>query len=112
MKFKGNYYWLFTTQLISGIIAYPLLMKFGLVKGMLFSFIPFLIGMITTLKNYKPDEREMQLIYRTDSIKSIFLIIAMAIIYLYFPAINWFFAMYAGIGFFRGITGLIIYATN
>jgi uncharacterized membrane protein (DUF485 family) len=74
MKLKGNYFWLFTLQLVSGII--------------------------------------MQLIHKTDSFQSILLVVAMAIIYFYFPLINWFFAMYAGLSIFRGITGLIIFATN
>ncbi len=112
MKLKGNYYWMFGMQIISGIIAYPLMIEFGVVKGLIFSFIPFLIGMITTLMDYKPDERDMQLIYKTDTIKSILLTIAMAVIYMYLPSVNWFFAFIAGISLFRGFTGIIIFATN
>ena len=112
MKLKGNYFWFFSLQLISGIIAYPLLMKFGLFLGIFLSFLPFLVGLITTHVNYKPDERDMQLIHKIDSFKSILVVVAMAIIYLYFPLINWFFALYAGISIFRGVTGLIIFATN
>ncbi len=112
MKLKGNYFWLFTLQLVSGIIAYPLMVKFGLLLGILLSFLPFLVGLITTHVNYKPDERDLQLIHKTDSFKSMLLVVAMALIYLYFPLINWFFAMYAGISIFRGVTGLIIFATN
>ncbi len=112
MNVKGNYFWMFGTQLFSGIIAYPLMIKLGLVAGLLISFVPFLIGMVTTHANYKPDERDMQLIYKTDSIKSTLLVIAMAIIYLYFPSVNWFFALVAGIGLLRGLTGTIIFATH
>ena len=112
MKLKGNYYWMFGMQLISGIIAYPLMIKFGVAKGIILSFIPFLIGMVTTLRKHKPDEREMQLTYKTDTIKSILVVIAMAIIYLYFPSINWFFALISAISIFRGLTAIIIFATN
>ncbi len=112
MRLKGNYYWFFALQLVSGIIAYPLMVKFGLLLGILLSFLPFLVGLITTHVNYKPDERDLQLIHKTDSFKSMLLVVAMALIYLYFPLINWFFAMYAGISIFRGVTGLIIFATN
>ncbi len=112
MKLKGNYFWFFTLQLVSGIIAYPLMVKFGLFLGIFLSFLPFLAGLITTHVNYKPDERDMQLIHKTDSFHSILVMVAMAIIYLYFPSINWFFALFAGISIFRGVTGLIIFATN
>ena len=33
MKLKGNYFWFFSLQLVSGIIAYPLMVKFGLFLG-------------------------------------------------------------------------------
>lgn len=112
MKLKGNYFLFFTLQFVSGIIAYPLLVKFGLFLGIFLSFLPFLAGLITTHVNYKPDERDMQLIHKTDSFHSMLVMVAMAIIYLYFPSINWFFALYAGISIFRGATGLIIFATN
>ncbi len=112
MKLKGNYFCFFSLQLISGIIAYPLLMKFGLFLGIFLSFLPFFAGLITTHVNYKPDERDMQLIHKTDSFHSILVMVAMTIIYLYFPSINWFFALFAGISIIRGATGLIIFATN
>ena len=111
MTLKGNYLWMFAMQLFSGIIAYPLMVKLGLVAGILISFIPFLIGMVTTHWHYKSDERDMQLVYKTDTIQSIFLVIAMALIYLYFPGINWFFALVAGVSILRGITGMIVFAT-
>ena len=112
MKLKGNYFWLFTSQLISGIIVYPLMVKFGVFLGIVLAFLPFLAGLITTHVNYEPDERDMQLIHKTDSFQSILLMVAMALIYLYFPSINWFFALCAGISIFRGVTGIIIFATN
>jgi hypothetical protein len=112
MKLKGNYFWFFALQLVSGIIAYPLMVKFGVFLGIFLSYLPFFAGLITTHVNYKPDERDMQLIHKTDSFHSMLLMVAMAIIYLYFPSINWFFAMCAGISIFRGATGLIIFATN
>jgi len=112
MRLKGNYHWMFSMQLLAGIIAYPLMAGLGAVQGLLLSFIPFLIGMITTQAGYKPDERDMQLIYKTDTVKSIFLVLAMASIYLYFPMVNWFFALVAGIHIFRAITGMIVFALN
>ncbi len=112
MKLKGNYFWFFTLQLVSGTIAYPLMVKFGVFLGIFLSFLLFLAGLITTHVNYKPDERDIQLIHKTDSFQSILLVVAMAIIYLYFPSINWFFALFAGISIFRGVTGLVIFGTN
>ncbi len=41
MKLKGNYFWFFTLQLVSGIIAYPLMVKFGVFLGIFLSFLPF-----------------------------------------------------------------------
>ncbi len=109
MKLKGNYYWMFGTQLLSGIIAYPLMLKLGVVTGILLSFLPFLIGLITTHLKHNPDERDIQLIHKTDSFHGILVMIAMAIIYLKFPGINWFFALVASTGIFRGLTGLMIF---
>ncbi len=109
MKLKGNFYWMFSTQLLSGIIAYPLMLKFGAVTGILLSFFPFLIGLITTHLKYDPDERDMQLVHKTDSFYSILVMMAMAIIYLKFPGINWFFALVATTGIFRGLTGLVVF---
>ena len=48
MKLKGNYFWFFTLQLVSGIIAYPLMVKFGVFLGIFLSFLPFFAGLITT----------------------------------------------------------------
>ena len=112
MIFRGNHIWMFSMQLFSGIIAYPLMAKLGLVAGILISFVPFLLGMITTHWHYQADERDMQLVYKTDTFSSIFLVVAMAMIYLYFPGINWFFAFVAGISIFRGITGIFVFATQ
>ena len=112
MKLKGNNYWFFSMVLLSGIIAYPLMLKFGAVKGILLSFIPFFIGLITTHYKYKTDERDMQLAHRIDSYSSILLTIVMAIIYLYFPSLNWFFVFIASAGISRGISGLIVFSMN
>ncbi len=112
MKLKGNFFLFFSTQLVSGLIAYPLLVKFNLLTGMLLSIIPVFIGMIATRTNYKSDEREFRLISIVDSFTLYILIFVMLLIYHYFPAINWFFAMYTIAGLLRGIIGLIVFFKN
>lgn len=112
MKLKGNYYWMFGMQVLSGILAYPCMVQFGVAFGLILALIPFLIGVATTHATYTPDEREMQLIHKTDSAKSMLLIATMLLIYLYVPGVNWFFALIAALCLLRGIVGIVIFTTH
>ena len=103
---------MFSMEFLSGILAYPLMSYLGMMPGIIIAMIPFLIGIITTNAGYRADERDLQLIHRTDSYHIILVAVAMALIYLYFPGINWFFSFIAAIGIFRGVCGICIFILN
>lgn len=111
MSIKGNYRLMYFVEILSGFITYYACLKLGLM-GVVVGFIPFLLALIMVQKGYNPDEREMSLMHKTNSYESIFVGIAMAVIYLFFPQINWFFALVSIIAIAKGIIGMLIFTLN
>ena len=111
MKLKGNYYLLFSSQLLTGIVTYFACIQFG-ISGVVIGFIPFLIGMLVVLVGHIPDEREMDIMHKSNSYVSIIVATLMAIVYLFFPELNWFFIFVASISLVRGTAGLILCAVK
>ena len=65
MTLKGNYPFMFTVQLLGGILTYLALLKFGII-GIVIGFIPFLFALIAVHTRHDPDEREISLIQKTE----------------------------------------------
>ena len=107
MKLKGNYYLLYSSQFISGVLTYILCLKIGL-SGIALGLLPFTIGMLLALLGHKPDEREMDIAHKSSSFQGIFVAIVMALVYLFLPEANWFYIFVASISIFRGLIGLIL----
>ena len=111
MTLKGNYQFMFIGQLLAGILAYLAMLKFGTI-GIIIGFIPFLFALIAVHKRHIPDERETSLIQKTDSLQGIVVTLIMAMVYMYFPQLNWFYVFVASISIVRGIIGLILFTVN
>ena len=109
MRLRGNYRFLFATQLLAGVLTYWACITFGLI-GIGIGFIPFLAGLNLVLTKHNPDEREMSLLHKTDSYKGIGLVVVMAIVYMYFPQYNWFFIMVSALSIIRGIVGILLFS--
>ncbi len=108
MKLKGNYVFMFAIQFLAGVVTYFACIKFGMV-GIVIGFIPFLVGMTAVQKNYTPDEREMALLQKSNSYESMLVAVIMAIVYMFFPQINWFFIFVSSISIVRGIIGIVLF---
>lgn len=111
MKIKGNYLLMFLLQAISGLLTYYLCIKMGL-PGILLGFIPFLIALILVQTGYKPDEREISILHKSNSYNGIITAFILAIVYLYFPTLNWFFIYIASISLVRGVIGMFLTIFN
>ena len=111
MTIRGNYHLLFFSQLLSGIITYPLGVRFG-IWGLVLGFIPFALGMLLVLIKHVPDEREMLLSHKINSYESICAGVIAGVIYFALPQLNWFFALVAGISLARGIIGLVMFTVR
>jgi hypothetical protein len=109
MTLRGNYHFLFGTQLACGILTWFACLKFGL-YGIIIGFIPFLFGLAAVHYKHETDERELALVHKIDSYQSICAGVIAGVIYVFFPQINWFFALVAGISIVRGIIGLITFS--
>jgi hypothetical protein len=92
---------------ISGALVIALCALYGdwgLTGGVL-----FFVEMILTL-NPNPDEREMQLTYKVQSLHGIPLGIVLGLIYFFFPSINWF-HVFLGFGLLsQGVVGNIVFS--
>ena len=107
MSLRGNYILFHWLTALSGALIVALCALVG--DWGLFGFALFLLAMILTNKR-NPDEREMQLTYKVQSIQSIPIGVILALIYLFFPSVNWFHAFF-GFGLLsQGVVGIIIFA--
>ncbi|NQV16028.1 hypothetical protein HQ531_11270 [bacterium] len=61
---------------------------------------------------YIPDERELSLIHKTESIQGIIIAIVMAVVYLGFPDLNWFYVFVSAISVVRGATGAALFLSQ
>lgn len=111
MTIRGNYHILYGSQLLTGLITYPLCVKLGIL-GLVIGFLPFLLGMIAVMRKHQPDEREMQISYQINSYEGISAGVLAGVIYYFFPGLNWFFALIAGVSIARGIIGLIWFSVR
>ncbi|MDA3886480.1 MAG: hypothetical protein PF638_12880 [Candidatus Delongbacteria bacterium] len=107
MKLKGNYYFFYGMQFISGILTYFLCQQYGL-SGIALGFIPFSLAMLLVIPGHKPDEREMDIFHKSNSYETIFVAVIMAMVYLFLPDVNWFYIFVASISIVRGVIGLIL----
>lgn len=107
MNIRGNqnlFYWATTISGVVTIIACALWGDIGL-AGMLIFFLALALTVKTNL-----DERELQLTHKIQSLEGIPVAAALGLIYVAFPAVNWFHA-FIGIGLLsRGVLGLVIFA--
>lgn len=108
MKLRGNYVFMFLIQMVGGFWTYFACVKFGLL-GVGYGFLPFLVAMILVQVKHEPDERERSLIQQTESIQGIILAVLMAVIYIWFPELNWFYVFVASISVIRGATGAALF---
>ncbi len=108
MKIRGNYILMFMIQLLSGIWTYYACVQFGLM-GVIYGFIPFFIALIAVQVKHETDERELALIHQTDSAQGIVIAVLMAIVYMWFPDLNWFYLFVANISIVRGAIGATLF---
>lgn len=111
MKFRGNYLLLFSVQFLSGFLTYYCCIQFGLI-GIAIGFIPFGFALVAVQMKHDADERELSLVHKTDSAQSIVIAVAMAIVYLWFPDLNWFYLFVANISIVRGAIGAGLFLTS
>ena len=107
MKIKGNYYILFIGQIISGIITYFACVQFDL-WGVLIGITPFLIAMFAVQIGYKPDEREIEILHKSNSYEGMIIASIMTIVYIFIPSANWFYIFAASISIVRGVVGIVL----
>jgi|GEM_PF-822018 len=103
-RLKGNYIFLFVVQFFGGFWTYYACFQFGLI-GVGYGFIPFLLALLLVQPGYDPDERELSHIHKTDSIQGIVVATLMAIVYIWFPELNWFYVFVSAISVVRGAVG-------
>jgi len=111
MKIRGNYILMFAVQFVSGFWTYYACVHFGL-PGVAYGAIPFIVGLIAVQLKHTPDERELALIHRTDSAQGIVIAVLMAVVYLWFPDLNWFYLFVANISIVRGAIGVTLFLTS
>ena len=111
MKFRGNYLLMFSVQFFSGFLTYYFCVKYGLI-GVVIGFFPFLLALIAVQVKHDPDERELSLMHKTDSAQSIVIAVVMAIVYMWFPDLNWFYLFVANISIVRGAIGAGLFLTS
>ncbi len=109
MKIKGNFMLLYASQAVSGILIWFATQKWGL-PGMGIGIIPYFVAMSLVLFRHETDEREMQLSHKINSYDSIGLGFTAGIIYLFFPDLNWFFALISVGSLARGVIGVLFFA--
>jgi len=105
MNIRGNRILFFSMELLSGIITFAATLLYGdtgLLGMALFFIAMFLIHRM-------PDERELTLIYKATALETSVLGAIMAIIYLKFPAYNWFHGFISFGLITRGLIGLFIF---
>ena len=107
MNTRGNqtlFYWITTVSGIVTLIACFLWGDIGL-AGMLIFFVGLALTLMTNL-----DERELQLTHKVQSLEAIPVAAALGLIYVAFPAVNWFHA-FIGIGLLaHGVLGVVIFS--
>ena len=108
MKIRGNYILMFVIQFLSGILTYFACVKFGLI-GIVYGGIPFFTALIMVQAKYTPDERELALIHQTETVQGIFVAGIMALVYIVFPELNWFYVFVSSISIVRGIAGTVLF---
>ena len=111
MRIRGNYVLLFVVQLFSGLLTYYACSLYDL-AGVAIGFVPFLVALVAVQANYLPDERERGLIYKTDTTQGIVVAVVMALTYMFFPELNWFYIFISSISVVRGIAGTVFFITG
>ncbi|NQV38317.1 MAG: hypothetical protein HQ509_09975 [Candidatus Marinimicrobia bacterium] len=108
MKFRGNYILMFTIQFLGGFWTYYACNLFGLF-GVIYGIIPFILVLIVVQAKYIPDERELSLIHKTENYQGIIVAVLMAIVYMGFPELNWFYIFVSSISVARGAIGVALF---
>jgi len=108
MKIRGNYILMFVVQFFGGILTYFACEEFG-IMGVLYGGIPFILTMIAVQAKYRPDERELAIIYKTETVQGIFVAGTMAVVYIAFPQLNWFYVFVSAISVVRGVAGTVLF---
>ena len=111
MRLKGNYVFMFAIQFLGGFWTYYACVQFGLI-GVGLGFIPFLLALLLVQPGYEPDERELALIHKTESIQGIVVATLMAVVYIWFPDFNWFYIFASAISVVRGATGVSLFLSS
>ena len=108
MRIRGNYILMFVVQFFSGILTYFACEQFG-IMGVIYGGVPFFLTMIAVQAKYQPDERELALIYKTETAQGIFVAGIMAVVYMAFPQLNWFYVFVSARSAVRGVAGTILF---
>lgn len=111
MKIRGNYVFMFVIQFLSGFWTYYACVTFGLI-GVIYGIVPFIIALVTVQWKHRPDERELALIHKTESAQGIVIAVLMAVVYMWFPELNWFYLFVANISIVRGAIGSALFLTG
>jgi len=105
MKLRGNFLLFHCVEFLTGILLVFLFKWFGDVG--LIGIILYFVALLLTGKK-KLDEREIFLGYKINNWESIVIGTSTAIIYFYFPAVNWFYALTSISLISRGLIGFFI----
>jgi hypothetical protein len=100
---------MYAIQAISGIVMWFASQKWG-INGVAISVVPVIIANPLIMARYKPDERDLQLSHEINGYSGSGIGIIAAIIYLFFPELNWYFTLMASAIVLRGIIGILIFA--
>ena len=109
MMLRGNYKLFYLVEFLTGLLLILLFNQFG--DFGLFGLILFFIALFLTQKA-KPDEREIFLIYQISSFEGIIIGTSIAVIYFFFPDINWFYSLICISLITRGIIGFITFKSS
>jgi len=109
MTLRGNYKLFYLVEFLTGLLLIILFKLFGDLG--LVGLILYFIALSLTQKK-EPDEREILLSYKIGSYGTPIFGAAMAVIYFYFPVINWFYALLCVSLIARGAIGLMVFKYN
>ena len=108
MKIRGNYHLFYACYLISGIVIYFALLRFGDI-GLVWGLLPALVSGLVSYK-HPLDERELSLYHEIDSYVFVGIAFIATGIHVFLPDINWFYTLISAMFALRGAIGLIMFS--
>jgi uncharacterized BrkB/YihY/UPF0761 family membrane protein len=104
MRKMVSYNLYFAIEMGIGLIAFIAALVFGEVGFVFLS----LFAALYLLKRKKPDEREIQLLLKTNTYTLIAMYLSMFIVYFFLPSVNWLMALACSFIFFHGLWGILM----